>query len=102
VLEFAMPTAPVMRSLYAWYFRNVLPRVGRLVSRHGDAYDYLPASVGTFFMPAEFGALVRSAALPACEPSRSPWASSICTWQRSGEMLLASRRVPPLRVCRLL
>jgi len=33
------------------YFRTVLPRVGRLVSRHGDAYDYLPASVGTFFTP---------------------------------------------------
>lgn len=61
VLEFAMPTAPVMRSLYAWYFRNVLPRVGRVVSRHSDAYDYLPASVGTFFAPDEFSALVRSA-----------------------------------------
>ena len=61
VLEFAMPTAPMLRSLYAWYFRNVLPRVGRLVSRHSDAYDYLPASVGTFFTPDEFGALVRSA-----------------------------------------
>lgn len=61
VLEFAMPTAPVMRSIYAWYFRHVLPRVGRAVSRHGDAYDYLPASVGTFFGPDEFSALVRSA-----------------------------------------
>ena len=30
------------------------PRVGRLVSRHAEAYTYLPVSVGSFFSPAEF------------------------------------------------
>jgi demethylmenaquinone methyltransferase/2-methoxy-6-polyprenyl-1,4-benzoquinol methylase len=34
--------------VYAWYFRAVLPRVGRLISRHADAYEYLPASVSAF------------------------------------------------------
>lgn len=54
VLEFAMPTAPLLRSLYAWYFGQVLPRIGAIVSRHDEAYTYLPESVGTFYAPPEF------------------------------------------------
>ncbi len=48
ILEFGMPTLPGLGGLYRWYFRSVLPRVGRLVSRHASAYTYLPASVGAF------------------------------------------------------
>lgn len=58
VLEFAMPTAPLMRSLYGWYFRAVLPRIGALVSKHDEAYSYLPESVGTFYAPGEFTRLL--------------------------------------------
>ena len=54
ILEFGIPGAPGLRQLYGWYFRQVLPRIGRLVSRHGAAYSYLPASVGSFPPPAEF------------------------------------------------
>jgi demethylmenaquinone methyltransferase/2-methoxy-6-polyprenyl-1,4-benzoquinol methylase len=48
VLEFGTPSLPVLRQLYGWYFRVVLPRVGRAISKHGDAYEYLPASVAEF------------------------------------------------------
>src|SRR5688500_9066356 len=48
ILEFGLPVVPAVRPLYLWYFRNVLPRIGRLVSRHDAAYSYLPASVGAF------------------------------------------------------
>ncbi len=48
ILEFGLPRAPGLRQLYAWYFLRVLPRVGSLVSRHGVAYSYLPASVRAF------------------------------------------------------
>lgn len=58
VLEFGQPRIPGIRTLYAWYFKYLLPLVGRLVSRHGSAYSYLPASVGTFPPPAEFARLV--------------------------------------------
>jgi demethylmenaquinone methyltransferase/2-methoxy-6-polyprenyl-1,4-benzoquinol methylase len=54
VLEFAIPTAPVVRAVYLCYFNYVLPLIGRLVSRHGSAYGYLPASVGAFASPDEF------------------------------------------------
>jgi demethylmenaquinone methyltransferase/2-methoxy-6-polyprenyl-1,4-benzoquinol methylase len=54
ILEFGQPRVPGIRTLYAWYFRYLLPAVGRLVSHHQSAYSYLPASVGTFPPPAEF------------------------------------------------
>ena len=54
ILEFGQPKIPGIRTLYLWYFRYLLPLVGRLVSRHQSAYSYLPASVGAFPPPAEF------------------------------------------------
>jgi demethylmenaquinone methyltransferase/2-methoxy-6-polyprenyl-1,4-benzoquinol methylase len=58
VLEFAIPSTPVVRAAYLGYFNHVLPRVGRLVARH-EAYGYLPASVGAFHTPGEFVKLLR-------------------------------------------
>ena len=49
VLEFSTPTRQPFKSVYGWYFRHVLPRIGKLFSRSSvDAYEYLPASVGEF------------------------------------------------------
>jgi demethylmenaquinone methyltransferase/2-methoxy-6-polyprenyl-1,4-benzoquinol methylase len=59
VLEFAIPTMPVVRQAYLWYFNHVLPRIGRVVSRHSGAYGYLPASVGAFATPEEFVKILR-------------------------------------------
>ena len=59
ILEFAVPTLPVVRPAYLWYFKNVLPRIGRSLSRHQTAYDYLPASVGAFAAPDEFVTILR-------------------------------------------
>ena len=58
ILEFGQPWIPGIRTLYTWYFRYLLPLVGRLVSKHQSAYSYLPASVGTFPPPAEFARVV--------------------------------------------
>ena len=67
ILEFSTPTQPLIRAAYLWYFRNILPRLGRLVSRHGEAYAYLPASVESFTPPAEFIAALQRAGLSRCE-----------------------------------
>ena len=48
VLEFSKPTAFPMKQLYNFYFRYILPVVGRLVSRDKSAYTYLPESVEAF------------------------------------------------------
>ena len=64
ILEFGLPSTPGVRELYGWYFRVVLPRVGRLVSRHDDAYDYLPASVSRFPSGDAFADVLRRAGFP--------------------------------------
>jgi demethylmenaquinone methyltransferase/2-methoxy-6-polyprenyl-1,4-benzoquinol methylase len=59
ILEFGLPVVPAVRPLYLWYFRHVLPRIGRAVSRHDAAYSYLPASVGAFPWGEAFARLLR-------------------------------------------
>ena len=61
ILEFGVPRFPGVRPLYLWYFRRVLPLIGRLISGHTGAYTYLPASVGAFPPPEEFMASLRRA-----------------------------------------
>jgi demethylmenaquinone methyltransferase / 2-methoxy-6-polyprenyl-1,4-benzoquinol methylase len=49
ILEFSLPTNPLLRGLYNFYFRRILPTTATLIS--GDrtgAYKYLPESVNTF------------------------------------------------------
>jgi demethylmenaquinone methyltransferase / 2-methoxy-6-polyprenyl-1,4-benzoquinol methylase len=58
ILEFGQPRIPGIKTLYAWYFRYLLPAVGRLVSKHSSAYSYLPASVGAFPPPAQFAGII--------------------------------------------
>ena len=59
ILEFGLPVVPAVRPLYLWYFRTVLPRIGRAVSRHDAAYSYLPASVGAFPWGDAFAEILR-------------------------------------------
>jgi demethylmenaquinone methyltransferase / 2-methoxy-6-polyprenyl-1,4-benzoquinol methylase len=61
ILEFGIPATPGVREAYLWYFKHVLPGIGRLVSRHEAAYAYLPASVGAFASPDEVVKLLRQA-----------------------------------------
>ena len=58
VLEFGFPRIPGIKAAYRWYFKTLLPRVGRLISKHGDAYSYLPASVEQFPSPEAFATLL--------------------------------------------
>jgi len=61
ILEFGSPNTPGLRELYGWYFRRILPGLGRLLSKHGDAYSYLPASVAQFPAPDGFLEVLRRA-----------------------------------------
>jgi demethylmenaquinone methyltransferase / 2-methoxy-6-polyprenyl-1,4-benzoquinol methylase len=60
ILELGEPVIPGVRGVYNWYFRQVLPRLGRLVSHHNSAYSYLPASVAQFPRPSDFAAIISS------------------------------------------
>jgi len=61
ILEFSLPTAPLVRAGYLAYFRHVLPLVGRLVSGHRTAYQYLPDSVAHFPTGDALAARLRAA-----------------------------------------
>jgi demethylmenaquinone methyltransferase/2-methoxy-6-polyprenyl-1,4-benzoquinol methylase len=60
VLECAIPRWQPLKGLYLFYFRHLLPWIGRLVSKRGSAYRYLPDSVLQF--PQREGFLARMAA----------------------------------------
>ena len=59
ILEFSLPRSAALRSFYLWYFRQVLPIIGRAISRHPTAYSYLPESVEAFPSPQDFSHLLR-------------------------------------------
>lgn len=61
ILEFGIPTAPILRHAYLFYFRRLLPVVGRLLSRDDGAYAYLRDSVLAFPHGAAFEAHLRAA-----------------------------------------
>jgi demethylmenaquinone methyltransferase/2-methoxy-6-polyprenyl-1,4-benzoquinol methylase len=54
VLEFSKPTGFLIKPLYNFYFRNILPFFGRLFSKDNAAYNYLPDSVMKFPDNEEF------------------------------------------------
>ena len=61
ILEFTTPTWQPFRGLYFFYFRRVLPTIGKLVSKHDSAYTYLPESVLHFPEPPELKAKMERA-----------------------------------------
>ena len=54
VLEFSKPTNPVFSKLYWFYFKYILPPLGKLFSKDATAYTYLPQSVAAFPEGEEF------------------------------------------------
>jgi demethylmenaquinone methyltransferase/2-methoxy-6-polyprenyl-1,4-benzoquinol methylase len=61
ILEFTTPPNQPMRGLYLAYFRHLLPTIGRFVSKHRDAYSWLPESVLAFPGPEELGVRIQEA-----------------------------------------
>jgi len=54
ILEFSKPSIFPFKQLYNFYFRWILPKVGKLVSKDSAAYTYLPESVKEFPYGEEF------------------------------------------------
>jgi len=48
VLEFSKPTKFPFKQIYNFYFKAILPKIGRLISKDNAAYTYLPESVNAF------------------------------------------------------
>lgn len=69
VLEFSMDLAPVFGGAYRFYFRRVLPRVGKWVSG-SDAYSYLNRSVEELPPPARVVSWMREAGFSSVRTRR--------------------------------
>lgn len=48
VIEFRMPSNKTIKSIYKFYFNNILPFLGGIISGDKAAYTYLPDSVEEF------------------------------------------------------
>ena len=54
ILEFSMPERFPIKQAYRLYFKQILPKIGKQVSKDDWAYSYLPESVERFPKPAAF------------------------------------------------
>ena len=64
VLEFSHPRRWPLSSMYRFYFRRVLPRLGQALLRNSSsAYQYLPQSVGEFPVYEQLVARMEAAGL---------------------------------------
>ncbi len=61
ILEFSLPGNKWLRSLYLYYFRHILPRIGAMISGDGYAYNYLNKTVESFPYGDAFCALMTRA-----------------------------------------
>lgn len=70
VLEFSRPRKFPMRQLYNFYFKNILPGLGRLISNDKSAYTYLPESVAVFPDGTDFENILKKVGFKetACKP----------------------------------
>jgi demethylmenaquinone methyltransferase/2-methoxy-6-polyprenyl-1,4-benzoquinol methylase len=60
VLEFGKPQLPGIKQGYEWYFKYLLPIIGKMGSKHNEAYSYLPASVDQFPEPDVFAGMLKT------------------------------------------
>lgn len=59
MIEFSLPNPFILRKAYLFYFRNVLPRLGGLLSGNTAAYRYLNTSAENFPYGEAFQSLMR-------------------------------------------
>jgi demethylmenaquinone methyltransferase/2-methoxy-6-polyprenyl-1,4-benzoquinol methylase len=48
ILEFSQPTSFPFKQIYQFYFKAILPLIGKVLSKDNSAYSYLPESVSAF------------------------------------------------------
>ena len=70
ILEFSLPERFPIKQLYKLYFKHILPKIGRIVSKDENAYTYLPVSVEKFPKPKAFCNLLASNGLKNSKAKR--------------------------------
>lgn len=65
-LELSKPRKFPMKQLYGMYSRYVLPAIGKIVSKHKEAYSYLPDSIRRFPEREEIAATLKQIGFSEC------------------------------------
>ena len=65
VLEFGQPHLRGFRSVYQWYSRHIMPRIGEVITANRAAYEYLPQTAATFPAGDEFLASMKKSGFVA-------------------------------------
>jgi len=60
ILEFSMPVKSPVKQFYNFYFKFILPVIGRMISKDYAAYSYLPDSVMAFPQGEAFTKILQS------------------------------------------
>ncbi len=82
VLEFSLPPGRFFGWIYRTYFTRVLPAVGRIVSRHEDAYSYLPRTVLAWPEPPELQREMEAEGFRDCGFRRLTFGIACLHWGR--------------------
>ncbi len=61
ILEFSLPKNPLIKKFYLFYFNNILPFIGKMISKDKEAYTYLPESVNYFDVNVDLEELLAEA-----------------------------------------
>ncbi len=77
ILEFSKPKKFPIRQLYFFYFKFMMPAIGRIVSRDQSAYTYLPQSVMAFPEGKAFVSITLKSGFSKCR--RYPVSGGIAT-----------------------
>lgn len=70
VLEFFHSKLAKKNRLFRWYMKSVLPRIGRLLSKHNWAYNYLFHSIECFLSEDEFVQLLEENGFTNCRKKK--------------------------------
>ena len=57
-LEMVRQNNPVLKKMFSFYFKNIIPRLGRWFTSYPDAYSYLPLSIENFYTADELSELI--------------------------------------------
>jgi demethylmenaquinone methyltransferase / 2-methoxy-6-polyprenyl-1,4-benzoquinol methylase len=77
VLEFSLPTIPILRAIYRFYLHRCLPLLGSFLTRKKSAYDYLGDSIEEFPSGNEMCQLIAASGFP--DANAQPLSGGIVT-----------------------
>lgn len=83
ILEFSHPKKFPVKQGYQFYFKYILPTLGKLVSKHSTAYTYLPESVMAFPEGQRFCEILEQCGFK--EPKARPLTFGITTLYTAGK-----------------